>query len=53
MAKVNMAIVEAKVSSMLEGRSEASSASLSRSTGIPVHRVREMMAKRRIKDVDV
>ena len=50
--KVNTAITEARVKSMLEGRTEASAWSLNRSTGLTIDRVRHLMKRAGVKDID-
>lgn len=50
--KVNTAITEARVKSMLEGRTEASAWSLNRSTGLKIDRVRHLMQRAGVKDID-
>ena len=50
--KVNTAITEARVKSMLEGRTEASAWSLNRSTGLTIDRVRHLMQRAGVKDMD-
>lgn len=52
MPKVNMAHTEARVNSMLEGRTEASAWSLKKSTGLPIERIRLIMHRARVKDTD-
>lgn len=52
MSKVNMAHTEAKVKEMLAGRTEASSWSLNKSTGLPIDRCRLLMFRCGVKDTD-
>lgn len=52
MSKVNTTHTEARVKSMLEGRTEASAWSLNKSTGLPIERIRLMMHRARVKDTD-
>lgn len=52
MSKVNMALTEARVKSMLEGRAQASAWSLNKSTGLPIDRIRVIMRRARVKDTD-